>query len=123
MESVKRSGARVGSGVLGTEQDILHYTYYYYLWRVGTWTVLPEFSLEQTERRLWTPGEQTPVLISRRDYETVIRRAGDRPAPRGATLEPGVAVLLPGPFQACVPDLLAAGARPLWAPPGPDARR
>ncbi len=122
MVSVRATGAGTGSGVLGVNRDIQHYSYYYYLWRVGTWTLTPEFSLEQTERRIRTPGEQTPVLISPRDFETLASRAGDRPMPGGATFEPGVAVLLPGPFRACVADVLAAGAQPLWTTPASGRR-
>jgi 4-amino-4-deoxy-L-arabinose transferase-like glycosyltransferase len=123
MVSVQRTGVKTGSGVLGVYRDIQHYGYYYYLWRVGAWTFNPEFSLEQTERRLWTPGEQTPVIVSRQDYETLVRQADSTPMPAGVRVEENLAILLPGPFQACLPDVLAAGGQPLWKAAATDPRR
>ncbi len=147
MVSVQRTGAKTGSGVLGVYGDIQHYSYYYYLWRLGTWKINREFVPEETERHLWAPGEQTPVIVSRKDYEVLVRRAGlwdatfpegrgptaassdpvadaaRNPLRSGARFNDDVAVLLPGPFQSCLPDVLAAAGQPLWQTPAPDRRR
>jgi hypothetical protein len=141
MVSLKRSGAKTGPGVLGVERDIEHYGYYYYLWRDGPWNVRKEFSPEEAERHLWASGEQTPVFLSHADYDALVRRAGlwdatypgrldarataaslvadaaRNPLRSGVRFNPGLAVLLPGPFQACLPDVLAAGGQPLWTTP------
>ena len=147
MVSVQRTGVKTGSGVLGVYGDIQHYSYYYYVWRLGAWKVNREFVVEETERHLWTSGEQTPVIVSRKDYETLVRRAGlweatfpggpgpmtapsdpvadaaRNPLRSGARFNDDVAVLLPGPFQSCLPDILAAAGQPLWKTPAPDRRR
>jgi hypothetical protein len=146
MVSVQRTGVKTGSGVLGVYGDIQHYSYYYYLWRLGTWKVNREFVLEETERHVWTQGEQTPVIVSRKDYETIVRRAGlwdatfpagqgpmaassdpvtdaaRNPLRSGARFNDEVAVLLPGPFRSCLPDVLAAAGQPLWTTPAPGGR-
>jgi hypothetical protein len=147
MVSVKRTGVKTGSGVLGVYADIQHHSYYYYLWRLGGWKVNREFVVEETERHVWTPGEQTPVIVSRGDWETLVRRAGmweatfpggpgpmtapsdpvadaaRNPLRSGARFNDDVAVLLPGPFQSCLPDVLAAAGQPLWKDPLPERRR
>jgi hypothetical protein len=143
MVAVRESGTKTGSGVLGVYRDIEHYGYYYYLWRLGEWKFNREFLPDETERRLQAPGEQTPVIISRGDWETLVRRAGAwdatfparglrppvpddpvadvarNPLRSGARLEENLAVLLPGPFAACLPDVLAAAGQPLWRDPAP----
>jgi 4-amino-4-deoxy-L-arabinose transferase-like glycosyltransferase len=147
MATVKQSGALAGSGILSVSADIQHYSYYYYLWRLGDWKINREFLAEEAERRLQTPGEQTPVIVSRGEWETLVRRAGTWdatfPAPdvglpvqddpvadaarnalrSGARFNDEIAVLLPGPFQACLPDVLAAAGQPLWKDPAPAPRR
>ena len=146
MRGVQRSGTSAGSGVLNASGGILYhsyyyyyYYYYYYLWRVGSWTVDQPFSPEDVERRLHTPGGQTPVIVSREGYETLVRRAMPEGAPvpqpaaltdpvddalrdamrSGARFDDRVAILRSGPFQSCLPGVLAAGAKPLWPPGGP----
>jgi 4-amino-4-deoxy-L-arabinose transferase-like glycosyltransferase len=143
MVAVKQTGAPVGSGVLGVYADIQHYSYYYYLWRLGEWKVNREFLPDETERHLQAPGRQTPVIVSRGDWETLVRRAGAwevtfpargarspvpddpvadaarNPLRSGARFNDDVAVLLPGPFRACLPDVLAAAGQPLWTTPAP----
>jgi hypothetical protein len=141
MVAMQQTGVRTGPGILGVDRDLEHYGYYYYLWRVGPWNVRQEFSLEETERHLWTPGEQTPVFIWHTDYDALVRRAGAfeatyparvgpeataadliadaarNPLRSGARFNENLAVLLPGPFQACLPDVLAAAGQPLWKAP------
>jgi 4-amino-4-deoxy-L-arabinose transferase-like glycosyltransferase len=115
--AVQRSGVEVGPGVYGAYADMPHWTYYYYLWRLNESIVTREFSLKEAERRLWTPTEQTPVIVTRANYETLVRRAAERgggPMRSGVSLDENVGVLLPGPFQACLPDVLAAAGQPLW---------
>jgi hypothetical protein len=147
MTAVQQSGAKTGPGILGvnrdlgTNRELEHFAYYYYLSRLGPWNVRPEFSLDETERHLWTPGEQTPVFIWHTDYDALVRHAGAweaiypavvgakapsadpiadaarNPLRSGARFNENLAVLLPGPFQACLPDVLAAAGQPLWQTP------
>ena len=47
----------------------------------------------------------------------LVRRAAERgadPMRSGVSLDENVGVLLPGPFRACLPDVLAAAGQPLW---------
>ncbi len=143
MVAVQRTGVKTGPGVLGVDRDLEHYGYYYYLWRVGPWNVRQEFSLEEAERRLRTPGEQTPVFVWHTDYDALVRHAGAweatypgvadtemspaaliadaarNPLRSGARFNENLAVLLPGPFESCLPDILAAAGQPLWKTPAP----
>ena len=147
MAAVKQTGVPTGSGVLSVSADIQHYSYYYYLWRLGDWKINREFLPDETERHLQTPGEQTPVIVSRGEWETLVRRAGAwdatfpargahppvlddpvadaarNPLRSGARFNDDVAVLLPGPFQGCLPDVLAAAGQPLWKDPAPARHR
>ncbi len=148
MTSVQQSGARVGQGVYGSSVEMEHWTYYYYLWRLGEWKVGRDYSLEEAEKRIWTPGEQTPVLVSRANYEKLVRRAAERettgpgvvrpaggasvdpiadaardPLRSGVSLSEDVGLLLPGPFRPCLPDVMAAAGQPLWKNPLPERRR
>jgi 4-amino-4-deoxy-L-arabinose transferase-like glycosyltransferase len=143
MAALQQAGVKTGPGVLGVDRDLEHYGYYYYLWRIGPWNIRPEFSLEETERHLRTPGEQTPVFVWHTDYDTLVRHAGAweatypaavdaetpptdpivdaarNPLRSGARFNENLAVLLPGPFRACLPDVLAAAGQPLWKTPAP----
>jgi 4-amino-4-deoxy-L-arabinose transferase-like glycosyltransferase len=147
MTALQQAGVKVGPGVYGSATEMEHWTYYYYLWRMGEWTIGPDYSVPEAERRLWMPGRQTPVLVSRSTYETLVRRAGlwettfsggvepaegssdpvadaaRNPLRSGARFDDNIAVLLPGPFQACLPGVLAAAGQPLWRTPASDSRR
>ncbi len=147
MTAVQQSGVKVGPGVYGSAYEMEHWRYYYYLWRLGEWTVGRDYSLEEAEKRLWAPGEQTPVLVSRANYERLVRRAAERGAPgpgavrpagaspdpiadaardpmrSGVSLSAEVALLLPGPFRPCLPDVLAVAGQPLWKDALPERGR
>jgi hypothetical protein len=136
--AVQQSGVKVGPGVYGAYADMPHWTYYYYLWRLNESVMTREFSPEEAERRLSIPGEQTPVLVLRTNYEKLVRRAAQRdgaspgvvgtaaassdliadaardPMRSGVSLDEHLGLLLPGPFRACLPDVLAAAGQPLW---------
>jgi 4-amino-4-deoxy-L-arabinose transferase-like glycosyltransferase len=133
--SVQASGAEVGRGVFSASGNILHHSYYYYLWRLGPWTIAPAFSAQEVLDRLAAPAGPTPVILNRADYDTLVQRlsgavAAPRPAEAGlARSEPleilmhdtvryddNIAVLLPGPYSRCAAPILSAGGRPVWPP-------
>lgn len=139
ISGIERTGAPVGQGVYNAAAD-LHHAYYFYLGRIGPWVVAPQFSLDDTLARLTMPGQQTPVIIQRPDYETLAATlpplpviAPDAPplppdehTPLRTTLTKGavtfddnVAMLLPGPFQACAAPMLEADGHPIWKRPTP----
>jgi hypothetical protein len=139
ISAVEGTGAPVGHGVYNAAAD-LHHAYYFYLGRIGPWVVAPQFSLDDTLARLTVPGQQTPVIIQRPDYETLAATvpplpvtAPDAPPPpadehtplrttltTGAvTFDDNVAMLLPGPFQPCAAPMLEADGHPIWKRPAP----
>jgi 4-amino-4-deoxy-L-arabinose transferase-like glycosyltransferase len=131
---VRASGAPSGAGILAASPIVFHHGYYFYLWRLGPYTQSSVFSPEQTLERLARAGAQTPVLIAREDYETLVSRmsaeqAAGASTPDGlasayetlvtlinhtARFDTDVAMIFPGPFRPCSARLLATGAQPVW---------
>lgn len=124
-------GAR---GALSASGDILHHSYYFYFWRQGPWVVAKEFSPDQVEQRLTDPGQQTPIFVAKEHFQQLANMWSVRPtAPNGqpnapalegraaalwdgVTVEENIALLLPGPYRACIQPLREAGALQLWRP-------
>ena len=141
VSAVQRSGASGVPGIYGAYADMPHWTYYYYLWRLNESIVTREFSMEEAERHLSIPAEQTPVLLTRANYVKLVHRVVGRvdtgtgmvgpgavssdpiadaardPMRSGVSLDDNVGLLLPGPFRPCLPDILAAAGQPLWKDP------
>ena len=112
LRGVQDSGTPVGRGVLSASGNILHHSYYYYLWRLGPWDIAPEFSAGEVLARLMTIGQQTPVILQRSDYDAIRFRL---PAPLGAArFDDRVAILLPGAYRPCETAIHAAGGQTLW---------
>lgn len=108
----------------------LHHAYYYYLRHLG-WMPWHSAGAGELQRRLETPGQQTPVILARADYMRLGGRvpAGTRPPvalttgapavnprpalslglPRGMLLSDDVVLLFPGPYDACA-DAVARDA-------------
>ena len=124
--------ARAGGlarGILHASGD-LHHAYYYYLRRVG-WMPWYSAGAGELQRRLETPGQQTPVILARADYlrlggrvpagtpapvalKTGAPPVDPRPAltnglPRGVLLSDDVVLLFPQPYDACA-DAVALDA-------------
>ena len=128
MTAVQKSGVTVGRGVYGSWAEMPHWTYYYYLWRLGEWTVTPSSRWKRPSGGCGRQASRRRLSSLRANYETLRRRAAERgggpvadsgrdPMRSGVSLDEQVGLLLPGPFQACLPDVLAAGAQPLWTTP------
>lgn len=122
-------GARLSPGIYHASGDV-HHAYYYYLRRVG-WMPWHSAGAGELQRRLETPGQQTPVILARADY---LRLGGRVPAgtpapvalttgappvdprpaltdglPRGVLLSDDVVLLFPQPYDACA-DAVARDA-------------
>lgn len=129
---VRRAGAETGTGVYNAAEGMNRHSYFYYLRHLGPWIVPEHPRRAELRRRLFTAGEQTPVILWRKRYGgliTEVKRTRDRSrAGRGApgahrqTRRPaiqlnGVAaerdlvVLMPGPYQACVAPAARAGGQ------------
>lgn len=87
---------------------------YYYLRQVGPW-VAHDGSPKNDELdiRLYTPGRQTLVLLSRNDYDIIVRQIGlkELPMPRGLLIFDDVVLLTPGPFEGCADAAVVVGGR------------
>ena len=118
-------------GAFSASGEVLNHTYYYYLWREGPWVVANAFSPDEVEQRLLDPSKQTPILITKADFEQLTQlwdaTASSTPeAPGqgrretvvwdGFAIQDSVALLLPGPYGACLQPVREAGGAPLWRP-------
>jgi hypothetical protein len=119
-----------GDGVLAASGPVYHHGYYFYLWRSGTYVEASHFVLDDVLTRLTRPGRQTPVLIARSDYETLLALPAQHPGlvadpdaasalrealTRGAIrFDDNIAALLPGPFVPCAARAREAAGFPIW---------
>ncbi len=138
MNDVEQSGAAAGRGVyIASDESILHHAFYFYLWRTGPYEIAPKFSVDDTLAKLTTAGEQTPVIVSRLDYTTLLDTLPPAPAAtsdsgappddhaalrqtltkNAVTFDDNVAMLLPGPYASCTAPMLAADGKPIWRRP------
>jgi 4-amino-4-deoxy-L-arabinose transferase-like glycosyltransferase len=118
-EHVRRSGTPVGEGFYNAAALVADHPYYYYLRHVGPWLVADHPVDDQLRQRLFVAGTQTPIVLSRKDYELLTVRIASiaamssetpgRPLLTGIASEESVVVLLPGPYAACVAPAVAAG--------------
>jgi 4-amino-4-deoxy-L-arabinose transferase-like glycosyltransferase len=138
MVDVKASGVPVGAGVLAASGWVFHHGYYFYLWRIGPYVQTETFSAEQTLARLTRPGEQTPVLIARADYDTLMAGLPPEGSPaddqtardlrsvlknHSIRFDDNIAAIFPGPFRPCATRLIAKAGRPIWPDPAPRRAR
>jgi len=130
MARLVRAGTVPARGVFSASGEVLNHTYYYYLWREGPWVVADAFSPDAVQQRLLDPSQQTPILIAKPDFEQLTQlwdatasatptRAGERRETvvwNGLAVQDSVALLLPGPYAACLQPVREAGGAPLWRP-------
>jgi 4-amino-4-deoxy-L-arabinose transferase-like glycosyltransferase len=108
--AVRASSTNLGNGVYDAGSRVVYHSYYYYLRHLGRWTEAEHPEPNELRRRLSGPGLQTPVVMSRPDYDAL--EPMETPAvqrPVGVAPEGGIVILLPGPFEACVAPVVAAG--------------
>jgi len=129
MQVCAREAASVGGsqpGVFHASGD-LHHAYYFYLRHLG-WTPWHTAAPGELRRRLEEPGQQTPVIIARADYERLggiipvsappaVASTTGAPAltpnpplteglPRGVLLSDDAVLLFPRPYDACVDEVM-----------------
>ncbi len=113
MLDLRRSGARVGETVYGTAALIPH-SYNFYLRRFEPWLRANEPEPSELRHRLLEPGHQTPVIVTQDDYIRVAGGGFGMSAPLiGFSADPGLVVLLPGPYAECALPAARAGAAAL----------
>ena len=108
---VQRTSPDVRRGVLRATGDILHHSYYYYMRHAGPWRIADPPHDGAALTGALAGAATMPVLVTYGKYRELARE--DRSAPAGVLVEPDVAILLPGPFESCVPLAVRAGAQPI----------
>ena len=106
--AVQASGASPGTGVLHVSQDV-HHAFNYYLRRLGPW--VESAGADELRRRLSVPGAQSPVVMSKSSYQSLVEGGGEDVP--GITIGDTFFILLPGPYERCVPAVVAGGAAAL----------
>jgi hypothetical protein len=111
------------SGFLNTAREQSNHSDYYYLSRVGQWLEPETIDLDTVRRRLFEPGEQMPVRMTRATYPVWKQQLSAASPVR--QLPPGVVVgdsvfLFPGPYAPCAAAAAAAVSDRLVPP---DQRR
>jgi hypothetical protein len=112
--------ARRETRVYALYPELLNHYFYYYLRHNGPWLESDRPDEEDLHRRLFSPGEQTLVVMTMDDYDAFLLRSGSRP--RGVAFPEDVVVLTPGPFAVCGEAALAAGGTEIGLPYPPRAR-
>jgi hypothetical protein len=108
---VHRTSPQTAAGVLRASGDVLHHSYYYYMRHTGRWVIADPPNDGAALQHALSSHEMMPALVTRTQQKALAQDG--RSAVSGVLVEDEVAVLLPGPFEACIPRALAAGARPL----------
>ena len=67
-------GAPAGKGFYNAAALMADHPYYYYLHRIGPWLVANRPADDQLQRRLFVTGEQTPIVLPRKQYELLTVR-------------------------------------------------
>jgi 4-amino-4-deoxy-L-arabinose transferase-like glycosyltransferase len=86
---------------------LLNHAFYYYPRQIGPWLETRRVNEKDLDRRLFSEGHQTLVIITKPDYEQFIQKPG-KWAP-GFELSSDVIMVTPGPFAACGAAAIAAG--------------
>jgi 4-amino-4-deoxy-L-arabinose transferase-like glycosyltransferase len=108
MIDVRRSRADVGRTVYNTAPSLTYHSYNYYLRAFEPWVRVNQPDPVELRRRLLVAGQQSPVLISAPDYVRVQQTTGSGANATsetrmftGFSADPGLIVLLPGPYESC----------------------
>ncbi len=113
--AVERSGAAVDDTVYDAANQLTHHSYHFYLRALEPWVRADRPDPAELERRLFEPGKQSPVLLAHADYSLVTDVAVARNLRPfvGFSADPGLVVVLPGPFASCAAPAARAGAMPI----------
>jgi 4-amino-4-deoxy-L-arabinose transferase-like glycosyltransferase len=95
-------------GALRASGDVLHHSYYYYMRHTGAWIAADPPSNDVALARALGRDQAMPIFVTTKQYSALMR--GHHARPPGVIVEEGVVALLPGPFEVCVPRVIAAGA-------------
>jgi hypothetical protein len=109
---------RVAPGVYNASTGTVPHPYFYYLGQLGPWIDPARPNPARVDQALFSPMDQSPVVLSRRDHARLAVRLLERgrSLPLGVSPHPGVVVLLPGALAECVGPTVRAGGRPVGSP-------
>lgn len=111
---VRRSRAAVDLTVYNAAPAMTYHSYNYYLRALEPWVRVERPDPTELRRRLLEPGRQSPVLITQADYLStavpIMEHSAQPLDLTGFRADPGLVVLLPGPYGACVAPAVQAGA-------------
>jgi hypothetical protein len=118
VKRVQESEPEVRAGLLNAATRVPSHTYFYYWHDLGPWIKADRDRSTDIDRRLLETGSQMPVLMSSQDYDLWRQGLGSSEVlavarPAGIAPDPYLVMLLPGPYEACVPFAVAAGGRPI----------
>lgn len=108
---VQKSSPEVARGALRASGDVLHHAFYYYMRHTGAWVLADPPANEAAVTSALGSEHPMPVFVTGTQYDA-LRRSRDE-VPPAVLVESNVVALLPGPFAACVPTVIAAGAHAL----------
>jgi hypothetical protein len=104
--------SRPGTNVYPPYAELLEHSYYYYLRPVGPWVEhAGSPKNDELQSRLFTPDQQTLMLVFRADYERFAQETQLQSS--GLALLHDIVLLTPGPFEVCSAAAVAAGGRKL----------
>ncbi len=128
--AIQRTSPEAGRSVYNAAHATASHPYFYYLRSLGPWTWADAPADDEVRRRLLGRAQQSPMIVSSEDLGAVMlavarpeqrtselaRVALDQPIDSHQTTVSGVTdrdglviVVLPGPYQACVSPVVAAG--------------
>ena len=102
-------GGAPGEGVLSASGNVLHHSYYFYLWRRGPYVIAPAFERGVALDRLTGRGPQTPVILQRAHYEQI--RTALPEAVTVAGYDHDITALFPARYARCADAVIAAQRR------------
>jgi hypothetical protein len=114
---VRRSGAAVEHSVYDTAPALSYHTYNYYLRAFEPWVRVERPDPSELRRRLLEPADESPVLISDPDYLGIALPLQEQSGRlvNAFRADPGLVILLPGRYGACLaPAVRAGGKAVLW---------
>lgn len=113
--AIQSTGAATGKGVYNGAAGITFHSYNYYFGRIGPWPMHEHPDREELLRRLFTPGRQTPVILSTDDFNRALTLEATPGVSIGTsvdavTADMNLVILTPGPYARCADAAMAAGA-------------
>jgi hypothetical protein len=125
--AISVGGSRAPVQMYPLYQEFVTHANYYYLRRIGPWIAHDRHPTHgELQRQLFVPGEQSLVIMLRRDWDTFKQEVargstGAIRLPVSLALQDDIVLLTPGPFDVCGRAAIAATHRPIGEIPRAEA--